>query len=89
MIFPKGLIHYQQNLDCKPVTYISSFNSEDPGVVTVSTRTFSLPNEALAVTFNVNTLDIDNIKNNLPASVAKGKIECLKKCLLKNEGIDI
>ena len=26
-----GLIHFQQNLGCKPATYTISYNSEDPG----------------------------------------------------------
>lgn len=47
--FPQGLIHYQQNLGCDRAEYISALNSEDPGVVTISTRTFTLPKEALQV----------------------------------------
>ncbi len=30
-IFPQGLVHYQQNLDCYDSTYIITYNSEDPG----------------------------------------------------------
>ena len=30
-IFPQGLVHYQQNLDCYQATYTISYNSEDPG----------------------------------------------------------
>ena len=47
--FPEGLIHYQQNLGCEPVEFLSALNSEDPGVITISTRTFTLPSEALQV----------------------------------------
>ena len=47
--FPQGLIHYQQNLGCKPVTFLAALNSEDPGVVTITTRFFELPSEAIQV----------------------------------------
>lgn len=47
--FPESLIHYQQNLDCEPATYLSALNSEDPGVVTIMTRFFELPSEAIQV----------------------------------------
>ncbi|CAM9880261.1 unnamed protein product [Laminaria digitata] len=47
--FPQGLIHYQQNLDCEPATFLAALNSEDPGVVTITTRFFELPSEAIQV----------------------------------------
>ena len=47
--FPQGLIHYQQNLDCEPATFLAALNSEDPGVVTITTRFFELPTEAVQV----------------------------------------
>ena len=47
--FPQGLIHYQQNLDCYPATFLAALNSEDPGVVTITTRFFELPSEAIQV----------------------------------------
>ncbi|CAN0244247.1 unnamed protein product, partial [Ectocarpus sp. 4 AP-2014] len=40
MFFPQGLIHYQQNLGCEPVTFLAALNNEDPGAVTVQTRYF-------------------------------------------------
>ena len=80
MIIPQGLIHYSQNLDCEPVKFLGALNNEDPGVYTVSTRTFTLPIEALTVTFNQNPVEIQQIKDALPNSVAKGREECLKRC---------
>lgn len=47
--FPESLIHYQQNLDCEPATYLSALNNEDPGTVTITTRFFELPTEAIQV----------------------------------------
>ena len=49
MFFPKGLIHYQQNLGCEPATYLAALNNEDPGAVTITTRFFELPSEAIQV----------------------------------------
>ena len=49
MFFPQGLIHYQQNLGCEPATFLSALSNEDPGVVTISTRFFELPSEAIQV----------------------------------------
>ena len=47
--FPQGLIHYRQNLDCEPATFLAALNSEDPGVVTITTNFFELPSEAIQV----------------------------------------
>ena len=47
--FPQGLIHYQQNLDCEPATFLAALNSEDAGVVTITTNFFQLPSEAIQV----------------------------------------
>ena len=79
-LFPSGLIHYQQNLGCKPVQYISAFNSEDQGKYTVSTSIFSFPNEALTVTFNQNTNEIREIRDGLPNGIGNGREECLRRC---------
>jgi hypothetical protein len=84
-MFPQGLIHYQQNLDCRPVEYISGFNSEDPGVVTVSQRLFQLPFEAVASALGTSDFDTVNLRNGLPASPAEGRKECLKRCA--NSGV--
>lgn len=80
--FPEGLIHYQQNLDCEPAEYISALNSEDPGVVTISTQVFTLPDEALQATFNLNAEQVKILRAGIPAGPAKGRIECLKRCNL-------
>ena len=49
--FPQGLIHYQQNLDCYPGDIPGCVNPEDPGVVTITTRFFKLPIEAIQVSY--------------------------------------
>ncbi|CAN0246633.1 unnamed protein product [Laminaria digitata] len=50
--FPQGLIHYQQNLDCEPATFLAALNSEDAGVVTITTNFFQLPSEAIQVSYD-------------------------------------
>ena len=30
-IFPRGYIHYEQNLDCEPAHILNAFSHEDPG----------------------------------------------------------
>ena len=37
-IFPKGSVHYQINSGCKPLTFVSGFNDEDPGTVQIAQR---------------------------------------------------
>ncbi|KAJ1454285.1 RmlC-like cupin domain-containing protein, partial [Pelagophyceae sp. CCMP2097] len=78
--FPQGLIHYQQNLGCKPATYISALNSEDPGVVTITTRFFELPPEAAADSLGVGDADVERLITGLPAGPAAGRAECLARC---------
>lgn len=78
--FPQGLIHYQQNLGCDTVQYLSALNSEDPGVVTLSNQMFTLPVESLISTLNVGTKILDRIKNDLPVGPGKGWNNCVKRC---------
>ena len=49
MFFPQGLIHYEQNLGCEPATFLAALSNEDPGAVTITTRFFELPSEAIEV----------------------------------------
>jgi oxalate decarboxylase/phosphoglucose isomerase-like protein (cupin superfamily) len=79
-VFPRGLIHFEQNLSCKRAKFISALNNEDPGVITVSKRTFELPDEALQTTFILSESEIESIKEKLPNSPAKGIEECIRRC---------
>ena len=78
--FPQGLIHYQQNLDCEPAEYISALNSDDPGVLTISTRTLALPDEALQAMLNLNAGQLATLREGIPSGPAQGRIECLRRC---------
>ena len=81
-VFPKGLVHYQQNLGCEPATYISALNSEDPGVLTISTRGFDLPNEALATSYGITKEEVIKIRPKLLDSPVRDE-ECWKTCNIK------
>ena len=80
--FPEGLIHYQQNLGCEPVEYVSALNSEDPGVLTISQRTLTLPDEALLATLNLTPGQLRRLRNGLPDGPAKGRLACRLRCKL-------
>lgn len=78
--FPEGLIHYQQNLSCNPVTYISALNSEDPGVITITTQFFRLPTEALQGALNENKRQVQQLIDGLPGNPAEGRQACMAAC---------
>lgn len=49
-----GLIHYAQNLQCKPAQFIASFPTSDPGTVTVASAFFGkLPEFTLRATLGL------------------------------------
>jgi oxalate decarboxylase/phosphoglucose isomerase-like protein (cupin superfamily) len=82
--FPRGHIHFEQNLGCSKATFLSAFNSEDPGVVTIPNRLYDIPIQALTSSFN-NTEDVINqLKSKLVANPAMGVGECRKRC-----GLDV
>ena len=78
--FPQGLIHYQQNLGCDTVQYLSALNSEDPGVVTLSNQVFTLPIESLISTFGIATKFLNRITKDLPTGPGEGWQNCLNRC---------
>ena len=83
--FPTGLVHYQMNLGCRPAKYLSSFNSEDPGVQTVFLQTFKFPDEALSATFSLSGGQIAWLRNKLAQNIAGPRRECLARCKLTDE----
>eukprot|EP00904_Undaria_pinnatifida_P006374 jgi/Undpi1/2867/HiC_scaffold_14.g06244.m1 len=83
--FPQGLIHYQQNLDCYPATFLAALNSEDPGVVTITTRFFELPSEAIQASLNVDDPTLKALISALPEAPAMARRICLERCGLIEE----
>eukprot|EP00903_Cladosiphon_okamuranus_P019871 g18264.t1 len=80
MFFPQGLIHYQQNLGCEPATFLAALNNEDPGAVTITTRFFELPSEAIQASLNFDDPDLAALLKALPEAPAAARRQCLKAC---------
>jgi oxalate decarboxylase/phosphoglucose isomerase-like protein (cupin superfamily) len=78
--FPEGLIHYQQNLSCEPVMFLAALSNEDPGVVSIATQFFKLPEEAQLTTLNQTATVVNKLIAGLPTGPAAGRQECLSKC---------
>ncbi|CAM9607934.1 unnamed protein product [Laminaria digitata] len=83
--FPQGLIHYQQNLDCEPATFLAALNSEDPGVVTITTRFFELPSEAIQASLNLDDPTLKALLAALPMAPAMAQRQCLQRCGLTDD----
>ena len=81
--FPQGLIHFEQNLGCTQATFLSAFNHEDPGVLTLPNRLFDIPMQALTSSFNTtDEASLNQIKSNLVKNPAIGIGECRARCRL-------
>eukprot|EP00903_Cladosiphon_okamuranus_P019872 g18265.t1 len=80
MFFPQGLIHYQQNLGCEPATFLAALNNEDPGAVTITTRFFELPSEAIQASLKFVDTDLAALLKALPEVPAATRRQCLKVC---------
>jgi len=81
-VFPKGAIHFAQNLNCVPATFVAAFNSEDPGVLTISNSFFgALPATVVGASLGgLNITTIEDIRLQLAQSPSIGIAECRKRC---------
>ncbi len=85
-LVPKGLIHFEQNNGCGVVTYLSAFNSEDPGAVTSGLRLWSLPEAAVSAAFGRPAPFFSVQASNFPGpGIANGRSnpECAARCRLR------
>lgn len=68
-VFPKGLVHFQKNNGDKPASVIAAFNSQFPGTQAIAPTLFTatppVPDDVLAIAFQVGSKDIDKIKAKL------------------------
>ncbi|XP_004151229.1 germin-like protein subfamily 2 member 4 [Cucumis sativus] len=68
-VFPKGLLHFQQNKKDKPASVLSAFNSQLPGTVSIVAALFSsspaVDNGILAKTFQIGTDEVEEIKSKI------------------------
>ncbi|KNC80086.1 hypothetical protein SARC_07529 [Sphaeroforma arctica JP610] len=83
--FPKGLMHYQQNMQCVPANFISILDTCDPGVLVITESLNALPDEALTATFGEDQEFINQLRLGLPDGPARARSECLKRCGLSSD----
>jgi len=84
--FYQGSVHTQFNPDCEPATFIASFNAEDFGAGQIPEELFAMSPDIVTAAFGqaMNGKDVDRFKNAIPATIALGVKECLKKCYNDN-----
>ncbi|KAK1964278.1 RmlC-like cupin [Colletotrichum eremochloae] len=87
--FYQGSIHSQFNPDCDDAVFVASFASEDFGTGQVADSTFAFSDDLIAATFGQSIAgeDIDRVRKAIPASIALGVEECLKKCNIKKRSL--
>eukprot|EP00121_Abeoforma_whisleri_P013551 Awhi_evm1s12503 len=77
------LLHYQQNMGCDTVAFVSKLNSADPGVQTATSSFFNLPIEQVAGSLDVSMERAEELRDGLPLNIVranKDQGQCLKKC---------
>ena len=88
-IFPKGALHTEFNPDCTETVFVAGFGDEDPGVQQTAQAFFGLREDIVKATLGdalvSSALDLEKARSLLPANVALGVEECLKKCAKKGD----
>jgi len=83
-VFPKGAIHFEQNMGCETAMFVAAFDHEDPGTLTIADGIFSLPTDILAASLGGVSEDVvTRLGSNLPRNAGFGTEECLIRCGLK------
>ncbi|KAI9001036.1 RmlC-like cupin [Trametes punicea] len=81
VIFPKGSIHFQQNEECEPITFVAALNHEDPGIESMAQRYFGLPPDVVAASLgDIGVQEVAGIEAMIPDNFALGTQECLDRC---------
>ncbi|CAM6049894.1 unnamed protein product [Sphagnum compactum] len=62
-LFPRGLLHFEQNLGNTNCTFISALNSQNPGVLNAGQALFAVPNPVLATALNIPIPVLQILKN--------------------------
>ncbi|CAF1105208.1 unnamed protein product [Rotaria sordida] len=81
-VFPQGAIHFEQNLNCVPATFVAAFNNEDPGVLTIANTFFGgLPANVVGASLGgLNITTINDIRMSVAQNPSVGIEECRKRC---------
>ena len=68
-VFPKGLVHFQQNIGASSAMSITAFNSQLPGAQVLPFSLFGstppIPRDVLAKTFQISNQEVDKISSKL------------------------
>ncbi|KAJ7052519.1 hypothetical protein C8F01DRAFT_1261672 [Mycena amicta] len=68
-----GSIHFQVNDGCDPALFVSGFNSEDPGVLSIAQRFLGLPPDILSATLgDLGVEEVVGLEAQIPDNVAIG-----------------
>jgi hypothetical protein len=82
-LLPQGALHQEYNPDCTSTVFVAGFNNEDPGAQQTQDTFFKLEDNVIQAAFGGDIYsgeDIDLIRDMIPANVALGVEECLRKC---------
>jgi len=83
-IFPKGSVHFQQNLGCEPLTFVAALNNVDPGVLSAAQRYFGLPPDVVGASLgDAGVEDVAGLALGIPDNLAIGVQSCLDRCKLQ------
>ncbi|CAN6467146.1 unnamed protein product [Victoria cruziana] len=71
-VFPKGLVHFQQNVGDTPAAAVAAFDSQLPGTQYIAATLFAsspaLPDEVLAKAFHISTEEVEKIRDRFAAN---------------------
>ena len=81
-LFPRGAIHFEQNLGCEPVLFVAAFADEDPGVSSL-TNFFDVPAAVAEASLDISSTAFQKIAGEIPKNIVFGVEECLTRCGLK------
>jgi len=78
-MFPKGSMHFQQNLGCEPAVFVAAFDFPDPGTLSIAQSLLGLNRETVDASFGaVSVSFFDNLT--LPPPFILGARSCLAAC---------
>jgi oxalate decarboxylase/phosphoglucose isomerase-like protein (cupin superfamily) len=79
-VFPRGVIHFEVNLQCERAVFVAAFNNQDPGVTTIASAFFGLPTQIVGVSLgNLDISNVEELMKQLPMNPASVE-ECRKRC---------
>jgi len=84
VLFPRGAIHFEQNLGCDPIIFIAAFSDEDPGTSGLANNFFKLPSDIIGATMGgLSAMQVQQLDAAIPKNVAFGVDQCLSMCGIK------